>query len=124
MDLVTVDFTSFKNSINNALDAINARDHLSSQTAILIKPNLINSSPHPITTSPECCEAVIEYIQKYSQAEIEKPLLLCFSGNVPPGNCLYPLYYFSSCTQSSFSCRYDRYFEKYDGICAAEILFR
>ncbi len=98
MGPVTVNFTSYKKTINSALDAINAHEQLSSQTAILIKPNLINSSPHPITTSPECCEAVIEYIQKYSEAEIviaegcgevniEKPFLLCFSGNAPPGNC-------------------------------------
>ena len=70
MDLVTVDFTSYKKSINNALDAISAHEHLASQTAILIKPNIINSSPHPITTSPECCEVIIEYIRKYSKAEI------------------------------------------------------
>lgn len=70
MELITVDFTSYKKTINSALDAINAHDHLASQTAILIKPNLINSSPHPITTSPACCEAIIEYIQKYSKAQI------------------------------------------------------
>jgi len=70
MDPATVNFTSYKKSINGALDAINAPEQLALQTAILIKPNLINRSPHPITTSPECCEAVIEYIQKNSKAEI------------------------------------------------------
>lgn len=70
MDLIDVDFTSYKVTINNALDAINVNERLASQTAILIKPNLINSSPHPITTPPECCEAIIEYIQKYSKAKI------------------------------------------------------
>lgn len=70
MDIVTVDFTSYETSINRALDAIEAYERLSLQTAILIKPNLINNSPHPITTSPACCEAIIKYIRKYSKAEI------------------------------------------------------
>ena len=70
MDLVTVDFTSFEISINRALDAINAHERLALPPAILIKPNLINSSPHPITTSPACCEAIIKYVRQYSTAEI------------------------------------------------------
>ena len=70
MKCVTVEFTTYKQSIHQALDAINASECLASQTAILIKPNLINSSPHPITTSAECCQVIIEYIQKYSDAEI------------------------------------------------------
>jgi len=70
MEPAIVDFTSYKKSINCALDAINAGERLASQAAILIKPNLINSSPHPITTSPACCGVIIEYIQKLSRAKI------------------------------------------------------
>jgi len=36
----------------------------------LIKPNLTSDLPHPITTSPECCKIIIEYIRKYSEAKI------------------------------------------------------
>jgi uncharacterized protein (DUF362 family) len=70
LDLITVDFLSYKNSIKSAFDGINAGDHFASQSEILIKPNLINSSPYPITTSPQCCEVIIEYIRTYSNAEI------------------------------------------------------
>ncbi|TKB25245.1 DUF362 domain-containing protein [Desulfopila sp. IMCC35006] len=70
MDLITVDFTSYENAVTKALDAIRAHERFAAQKAILIKPNLINTSPHPITTPPACCEAIIRYIRKYSQAEI------------------------------------------------------
>lgn len=70
MHLATVDFTSYQQSIDQALDAINARQRLVEQTKILLKPNLINASPHPITTPPACCEAIIKYIRKNSSAEI------------------------------------------------------
>ena len=70
MDPVTVDFISYKKSIKSCLDAINAPEHLARQKAIMIKPNLVNSSPHPITTAPECCESIIEYIQNCSKAKI------------------------------------------------------
>lgn len=65
-----IDFTSYDESIIRAFDAINAKDVISRQSAILIKPNLVNDSPHPVTTHPECCEAVIKYIKEHSKAEI------------------------------------------------------
>jgi len=70
VDIISVDFHSFEKSVKNALDAIAAHKQIALQKAILIKPNLTNNSPHPITTSPECCKAIIEYIRKYSKAEI------------------------------------------------------
>ena len=48
MDPATVNFTSYKGSINSALDAINAPEQLALQTAILVKPNLINSLKFPV----------------------------------------------------------------------------
>ncbi len=70
MDIIKIDFLSFKKSIKDALDSIGAHKKIAEQTAILIKPNLTNNSPHPITTSPECCEVIIEYIRQHSKAEI------------------------------------------------------
>ncbi len=70
MDLTESDFESFEKSIPDALDTIAAHRQLAEQSAILIKPNLTTDSPHPITTSPECCQAIIKYIRKYSKAEI------------------------------------------------------
>lgn len=70
MDIITVEFESYEKSINDALDAISAEEHIAGQTAILIKPNLVNDSPYPITTSPQACEALIEYIRRHSRAGI------------------------------------------------------
>ena len=70
MDLVNIDFESFEKSVTDALNAIAAHKQIAEQSAILIKPNLTTASPHPITTAPECCEVIIEYIRKYSKAEI------------------------------------------------------
>ncbi len=67
---ISVDFSSFSDSVPEALDRIGAGDVLSRQSAILIKPNLVNASPHPVTTAPECCKAVIEYVQSCSKADI------------------------------------------------------
>ena len=70
MGLVNIEFESFETSIREALDAVAAHKHFAKQSAILIKPNLISDLPHPITTSPECCEVIIKYIRKYSKADI------------------------------------------------------
>ncbi|MCK5543058.1 MAG: DUF362 domain-containing protein [Desulfobacterales bacterium] len=70
MDIISVGFESFEKSIKEALDGISAHKQIAEQSAILIKPNLINASPHPVTTAPECCKAIIEYIRKHSKAEI------------------------------------------------------
>lgn len=70
MEHAVVDFDSFQSSIPKALDAVNAHEIMGQQTAVLIKPNLIADLPHPLTTSAQCCEAVIQYIQAHSGADI------------------------------------------------------
>lgn len=70
MPTATVDFNSYPQSVTAALDEIDAKLTLSEQSAILIKPNLVNASPHPVTTHLNCCEAVVEYVRSCSNAEI------------------------------------------------------
>lgn len=70
IDTTMTEFTSYKDSIKQALDIIKADKVLSAETKILIKPNLVNDMPFPITTSVACCEAVVEYIIDCSNAEI------------------------------------------------------
>ena len=50
MNLITIDFCSYHESVSSALDSIGAGNILAKQSSILIKPNLINASPHPVTT--------------------------------------------------------------------------
>jgi len=66
----TVEFTDWRESIAAALDGIGAREILARQEKILIKPNLVNDSPHPVTTVPACCEAMLLYIRACSDAEV------------------------------------------------------
>lgn len=70
MNFATIDFNSFEKSVKDALDAIRAYEQIAEQTTVLIKPNLTTDLPHPITTSSECCRVVVEYIRKYSKAQI------------------------------------------------------
>ncbi len=70
MGLATIEFRSYHETVAAAFDKINAGNILAKQSAVLIKPNLINDSPHPVTTSVNCCEAVVEYIRSYSTASI------------------------------------------------------
>ena len=70
MELVEIEFKSYAESVKKALDGIGAKKQLSRQKAILIKPNLVNASSHPVTTPMACCEAVIRYIRSCSTAEI------------------------------------------------------
>ncbi len=66
----TVEFTGYAESVKTALDAVQAGEVLRGKTQILIKPNLINDSPPPITTSVRCCEAIIEYARLHTDARI------------------------------------------------------
>ncbi len=69
--LSIVKYTTYGKSIALALDKIRADKILINEKAIIIKPNLINTSPPPITTPVECVKAIAEYIKKHSNAEIK-----------------------------------------------------
>jgi len=68
--IAEIDFVSYAASVPEAFDAIGAAEILGRQTAVLIKPNLVNASPPPITTPVECVEAIVEYVRGCSQASI------------------------------------------------------
>lgn len=69
-DIAQIEFVSYSESVPEALDAIGAGEVLKKQTAVLIKPNLINASPFPITTPAPCVEALIQYVRSCSEAVI------------------------------------------------------
>ena len=68
--VATVKFTDYRSSIAKALDLVGAADQLPQQGLIIIKPNLTNSSPPPVTTSVEAAEAVYDYCKARTKAEI------------------------------------------------------
>lgn len=53
----------YPKAVTAALDGIGAADILRRQTRVLLKPNLVNASPHPVTTPAACVEAVLRYVQ-------------------------------------------------------------
>jgi uncharacterized protein (DUF362 family) len=70
MTIASVVFRSYETSVPEVLDRIGAAAVLGRQSSIVIKPNLINTDPHPVTTPSACCEALIDYIRTCSPAEI------------------------------------------------------
>ena len=65
-----VNFADYRTSITRSLDLIGAGARLTKQGLIIIKPNLTNSSPPPVTTSVEAAEAVCIYCRAHTKAEI------------------------------------------------------
>jgi len=65
-----VEFTDYQRSVTEALDAIGAGTAISGQPKLLLKPNIINAQPPPVTTPVECVEAVLDFCRANSTAEI------------------------------------------------------
>ena len=70
MTPITLDITTFDQTLPALLHALGCEQDLRDAPRIVIKPNLINASPPPVTTPLACCRALIEYICSVSQAEI------------------------------------------------------
>ena len=65
-----VKFVDYGSSIDKALDLIEAGARLPQKGLIIIKPNLTNSSPPPVTTNVAAAEAVYNYCKHHTKAEI------------------------------------------------------
>ena len=65
-----VRFTDYPTSVAKALDAIAAGERLPKDGLIIIKPNLVNDSPPPVTTPVAAAEAVYRYCRGHTDAEI------------------------------------------------------
>jgi uncharacterized protein (DUF362 family) len=65
-----VAFTDYEKSIARALDLVGAAQALPQNGLIIIKPNLTNSSPPPVTTSVKAAEAVYKYCRDRTKAQI------------------------------------------------------
>ncbi|MHC4226816.1 MAG: DUF362 domain-containing protein [Planctomycetota bacterium] len=65
-----IKFTDYRSSIARALDLLGAANRLPQDGLIIIKPNLTNSSPPPVTTSVAAAEAVYDYCKAHTKAEV------------------------------------------------------
>jgi uncharacterized protein (DUF362 family) len=66
----TTRYNSYNQSLPCLLDSIGAADVLARQAKILLKPNLVNTSPPPITLPVAAMEALVKYIRSCSDAEL------------------------------------------------------
>ena len=65
-----VKFIDYQTSTAKVLDLIGAGARLPQEGLIIIKPNLTNSSPPPVTTNVATAEAVYNYCKAHTKAEI------------------------------------------------------
>lgn len=65
-----LEFDSYEKSIPAILDSIDADQIFQKQDCILLKPNLVNASKFPVTTTPEFVRPIIQYIKQVSTADI------------------------------------------------------
>lgn len=71
MSAETIEFTTYTGSVAEIFERLSAGRIIAGQQRILIKPNLVTDSPYPVTTSPACCGAVIDYVRSLNpHAEI------------------------------------------------------
>lgn len=64
------EFISYEETIPALLTSIGAPDVLRNQRRILIKPNLVNESPPPVTLPVEACAALVRACRQGSRGEI------------------------------------------------------
>lgn len=63
-------FSDYESTVCLCMTEAGAADLLNDGRPVMLKPNLINASPHPVTTPAALCEAVIAFIRKHTQVPI------------------------------------------------------
>jgi uncharacterized protein (DUF362 family) len=64
------EFTSYADSVPGALEAAGAAALLARESCVLIKPNLVNASPPPVTFPAEAAAAIVHFVRSCSGARI------------------------------------------------------
>lgn len=68
--VVVENFTDYVSSVNACMTAAGAVELFETVRPVMLKPNLVNASPHPVTTPPAFCAAVIDFIRQHTDAPI------------------------------------------------------
>lgn len=64
-DCFETGFRTYAATVPSLLDRSGLSAMLAGNPPILIKPNLINASPHPVTTHANCCQVLIEWLRAH-----------------------------------------------------------
>lgn len=67
---VRIPFTDYPTSVRQALEALDAGKVLSGQSRVLLKPNLVNATPFPVTTPPELCAALVDVLRELGVTDV------------------------------------------------------
>jgi uncharacterized protein (DUF362 family) len=68
--VATETFTNYDMSVQRCMAAASASTLLADNRPVMLKPNLVNDSPHPVTTPPAFCAAVIAFVRQLTDAPI------------------------------------------------------
>ena len=62
--------SEYLTAVTRAMDEVNAVEALAGFPRIIIKPNMVNNSPPPVTTDVRCVRAIVQYLREWMDAEI------------------------------------------------------
>lgn len=63
MTIYSIEFTSYRKSVTALLDQLTIDEIIKTGDRILIKPNLVNATPHPVTTPAVLCAEIINWLR-------------------------------------------------------------
>ncbi|KKM91257.1 hypothetical protein LCGC14_1230320 [marine sediment metagenome] len=69
-DVARIKFISYPESVTAALDAVGAAERMPDDGLIIVKPNLTNADPPPVTTPVAAAEAVVNYCRSNCAARV------------------------------------------------------
>ncbi len=69
-EVVNEIFCDYGQTVARCMTAGGAPGLLETGRPVMLKPNLVNASPHPVTTAAAFCEAVIAFVRRHTQAPI------------------------------------------------------
>lgn len=63
-------FIDYDTTVDRCMATAGVADLLVAGRPVMLKPNLVNDSPHPVTTAPALCAAVIAAVRRHTDAPI------------------------------------------------------
>jgi uncharacterized protein (DUF362 family) len=68
--VVVAELSTYAKTVPRVLDGLGAGEVLAGQQSIVLKPNLIQANPPPVTTDVRCVEAVVAFCKDVSHARL------------------------------------------------------
>lgn len=68
--VISLPFADYASTVDECMAAAGAANLLADGRPVLLKPNLVNDSPHPVTTPTDMCAAVIDFVRRHSHASV------------------------------------------------------